>query len=70
MSYTEQQLFSFMAEERPVKVTSISGKVYVGLCFAYSSVTNEIDFGINQPSLEVQDTILYSDEIKSIEYDG
>ena len=57
-----------MAEERPIKVTSTSGKVYVGLCWAYSSVTNEADFGVDEASLEVQDTILYQREIEKIEY--
>ena len=68
MKYTDQQLYEFMADERIVKVTSTSGNVYVGRCFAYSSVTNEEDFGIAEASLEVQDTILYLHEIKKIEY--
>ena len=68
MIYTETQLFDFMAAERPVKVTSTDGTVYTGVCFAYSSVANEVDFGVDAPSLEVQDTVLYLHEIKTIEF--
>ena len=68
MRYTQQQLYDFMASERPVKVISATGKVYTGLCYAYSSATNEEEFGVDAPSLEVQDTALYSYEIQRIEY--
>lgn len=70
MIYTEKQLYGFMSDDRPVKVTTKDGQVFFGKCYAYSAISNEVDFGINQPSIEVQDTILYSDEIRTIEYDG
>ena len=68
MIYTEQQLYDFMDAERPVTVTTVDGGKYTGMCWAYSSVTNEADFGIAEASLEVQDTILYLHEIEKIEY--
>lgn len=66
--YTLKDLFAFMDAKRPVKVTSISGKVYSGMCWAYSDVFNMEEEGIDEPSLEVQDTILYLHEIQKIEY--
>lgn len=67
MIYTEKQLYDFMSDDRPVKVTTKNGKVFVGKCYAYSAIANEMDFGVNQPSIEVQDTILYLSEIEMIE---
>lgn len=68
MKYSEDQLFAFMDARRPVKVTSISGKVYTGMCWAYSSGFNAEEEGIDEPSLEVQDTLLFLHEIQKIEY--
>lgn len=66
--YTVEDLFTFMDERRPVKVTSTSGKEYSGMCWAYSDAFNMEEEGIDEPSLEVQDTILYLHEIQKIEY--
>lgn len=68
MSYTEKQLFDFMDARRPVTVTSVSGNTYTGMCWTYSSVCNQEEHGVDEPSLEVQDTLLYLHEIKKIEY--
>ena len=57
-----------MDEKRPVRVTSKTGKIYTGLCWAYSDVFNMEEDGIDEPSLEVQDTILYLHEIQKIEF--
>lgn len=66
--YTMKDLFAFMDSRLPVKVTSISGKVYSGMCWAYSDVFNMEEDGVDEPSIEVQDTILYLHEIQKIEY--
>ena len=68
MKYSEDQLFAFMDARRPVKVTSVSGKVYTGMCWAYSCGFNMEEEGIDEPSLEVQDTLLFLHEIQKIEY--
>lgn len=68
MSYTEKQLFDFMDARRPVKVTSVRGNVYSGMCWAYSSGYNLEEEGVDEPSLEVQDTLLFLHEIQKIEY--
>ena len=68
MSYTEKRLFDFMDARRPVKVTSVSGNVYFGMCWAYSSGYNLEEEGVDEPSLEVQDTLLFLHEIQKIEY--
>ena len=46
--YTMQDLFAFMDSRRPVKVTSISGKVYSGMCWAYSDVFNMEEEGMEE----------------------
>ena len=68
MSCTEKQLYDFMDAGRAVKVTSVDGKTYTGMCWAYSSVYNQEEYGVDAPSLEVQDTVLYLHEIQKIEY--
>lgn len=68
MAYTEEQLYGFMDARKIVRVTSITGKVYTGMCLAYSSACNQDDFGVDEPSLEVQDTVLYLHEIQRIEF--
>ena len=70
MSYTEKELYEFMDARRPVEVTSVNGNVYTGMCWAYSSVCNAEEEGINEPSLEVQDTVLYLHEIEKISFVG
>ena len=70
MIYTEKELNEFMDSRRPVKVTSINGNVYTGMCWVYSSVCNDEEFGVDDASLEVQDTILYLHEIEKIEFVG
>ena len=68
MKYTEKQLFEFMDAKKPVKVTSVDGDVFTGMCWAYSSVTNDSEFGVSAPSIEIEDTVLYTHEIKTIEF--
>lgn len=68
MKYSEDQLFAFMDARRPVKVTSVSGNVYTGMCWAYSSGFNAEEEDIDEASLEVQDTLLFLHEIQEIEY--
>ena len=66
--YTMKELFSFMDSERPVRVTCTGGKVFEGQCWAYGDVQNEEEYGIGEPSIEVQDTMLFASEIEKIEY--
>ena len=66
--YTMEDLFSFMDARKPVKVTCTDGKVFSGMCWAYSDSFNMEEEGIDEPSLEVQDTILYLHEIQKIEF--
>ena len=66
--YTMEDLFSFMDARKPVKVTCADGKVFSGMCWAYSDAFNMEEEGIDEPSLEVQDTILYLHEIQKIEF--
>ncbi len=68
MKYTQKDLFDFMESEKQVKVTCTDGKTFMGRCWAYSAVQNEEEDGIDEPSLEVQDTMLYLSEIEKIEY--
>ena len=68
MKYTLKDLFDFMESGRYVRVTCTDGKIFRGRCWAYSSIQNMEEDGIDEPSLEVQDTILYLSEIQTIEY--
>lgn len=68
MKYTQKDLFDFMASGKNVKVYSTGGKTYSGKCYAYSSGTNKEEFGVDEPSIEVCDILLYLSEIEKIEY--
>lgn len=68
MKYQLKDLFDFMESGRQVKVTDTDGKTYIGRCWAYSDVQNKEEDGIEEPSIEIQDTILYQSEIQEIEY--
>lgn len=68
MKYSELDLFEFMDSEKNICVTDTDGKKRTGRCWAYSSVFNEVEDGISEPSIEVQDTVLYLHEIEKIEY--
>lgn len=68
MKYCMKDLFDFMESGRVVKVTDTGGKSYTGKCWSYSDVQNNEETGIDEPSIEVQDTILYLSEIQKIEY--
>ena len=68
MSYSLKDLFDFMESGRPVKVTCTDGKVFQGRCWAYSSVTNLEEDGIDEPGLEVGNTMLYLSEISIVDY--
>ena len=68
MKYMEKDLFEFMDAKRPVRVTSKSGRIYTGMCWAYSKGFNEEEDGVSEPSLEVGNTSLYLSEIEIIEY--
>lgn len=68
MRYTQKELFDFMESEKNVRVTCKDGKFFVGRCWAYSAGQNLEEDGIDEPSIEVRDTILYLSEIEQIEY--
>jgi hypothetical protein len=68
MKYTQEELFAFMDARRPIKVTCTDGKTFVGMCWAYSSGHNLEEEGIDEPSIEVRETLLYLHEIEIIEY--
>ena len=68
MKYTMKDLFAFMDAKRLVKVTCTDGKTFTGMCWAYSDVFNMEEEGIDEPSLEVNDTVIYLGEIEKIEY--
>lgn len=68
MKYSEKDLFDFMDSKRPVKVTATNGKVFTGMCWAYSAVFNDEEDGVMEPSLEIGNTALYLSEIEKIEY--
>lgn len=66
--YTMGELFDFMESGRPVRVTCKDSRVFEGPCWAYGDVQNEEEYGIDEPSIEVQDTMIFSSEIKKIEF--
>ena len=66
--YTMEDLLSFMEAIKPVNVTCTDRKVFSGMCWAYSDAFNMEEEGIDEPSLEVEDTILYLHEIQKIEF--
>ena len=68
VEYTMEDLFAFMDSRRPVKVTCTDGKAFYGMCWAYSDVFNMEEEGINEASIEVQDTVIFLHEIQRIEY--
>ena len=68
MKYTQKDLFDFMESGKKVTVVSADGASYTGKLFAYSSGTNLEEFGVDEPSIEVCDTMLYLSEIEKIEY--
>lgn len=63
-----KDLFNFMDTGKTVKVTGKSGETYVGRCWAYGDVQNESDYGVAEPSVEVQDTMIFSSEIEKSEF--
>lgn len=67
-TYTLKDLFAFMDSQRPVKVTCKDGKTFTGMCWVYSAVFNMEEDGIDEPSIEVLDTMIYLSEIEKIEY--
>lgn len=68
MKYTQKDLFAFMESGKKVTVVSTDGETYTGKLFAYSSGTNSEEFGVDEPSLEVCDTMLYLSDVDKIEY--
>ena len=68
MKYTQKELFDFMESGKEVTVVSTGGKSYTRKCFAYSSGTNLEEFGVDEPSIEVCDTMLYLSDVDRIEY--
>ena len=68
MNYSLQDLFNFMESGNVVKATCVDGQILQGRCWAYSSVQNMEEDGINEPSLEIGNTMLYLSEIEHIEY--
>ena len=68
MRYTEEELFDFMDSGRRVRVTCTDGQVFVGRCWAYSSLSNEEDFGIDEATIDIEcGVMLKLSEIESIE---
>ena len=67
-AYTMKDLFLFMDTGRSVRVTCTDGRVFEGRCWTYGDVQNEEEYGIEEPSIEVQDTMLFASEIEKIEY--
>ena len=67
-SYTMEDLFQFMGSKRPARVRCKDGRVFEGRCWAYGDVQNEEDYGVPEPSLEVQDTMVYLGEIEDVEF--
>lgn len=68
MKYTVEEMFAFMESGKRVKVTCDTGEVFSGTCVAYSEATNLEEYGVDEPSIEVQDTILFQRDIQKIEY--
>lgn len=68
MKYSLKDLFDFMESGKQVRVTCTDGKTFTGRCWAYSSVQNLEEDGIDEPSIEVRDTTIYLSEIEKIEY--
>lgn len=68
MKYTQKDLFDFMESGKEVTVISTDGVSYTGKLFAYSSGTNLEEFGIDEPSIEVRDTLLYLSDVDKIDY--
>lgn len=68
MKYTQEELYEFMDSRRPIKVTCTDGEIFSGMCWAYSSGHNLEEEGVDEPSIEVRDTLLYLHEIEKIEY--
>ena len=68
MKYTVEDLFAFMESGKEVKVTCDTGETFSGRCWAYTEATNLEEYGIDEPSIEVQDTVLYLSDIQKIEY--
>lgn len=65
--YTVEDLFRFMEENRAVKVTSVNGNDYSGKCLAYPDSFSCDAGDIDEPCIEVQDTVLLLHEIEKIE---
>ena len=68
MKYSQKDLFDFMESGKQVKVTCTDGKTFAGRCWAYSTVQNMEEDGIDEPSLEIGSTMIYLSEIDKIEY--
>lgn len=68
MKYSQKELFDFMESGREVTVLSTNGKIYSGRCWAYSAGLNLEEFSVDEPSLEVCDTLLYLSDIVRIEF--
>lgn len=68
--YTEQELFSFMDLERPVKVTCTDGSIFKGMCWAYTATRNEVEENISDASLEIGNRMIFLHEIEKIEIDN
>lgn len=66
--HTMEDLFRLMEIGKPVRVRCKDGRVFEGLCWAYGDIQNEEDYGVAEPSLEVQDTMIFLGEIADIEF--
>ena len=68
MKYSMKELFDFMESGKQVKVIGTDGKFFSGRGGAHSDGGNMEEDGIDEPSLEVESTMIYQSEIESIEY--
>ena len=69
MKYTAEDIFLYMESGRIVRVTDVDGRVHLGQCWAYGSVQSECDYGIREPTLDIEGyLILALSEIEKFEY--
>ena len=66
--YTMQDLYKFMESGKSVKVICTDGKCFTGPCWAYSDTFNMEEEGVDEPSIEVQDVVVFLHEVQSIEF--
>ena len=63
--YSEKELFGF--HEKKVRIKTTDGETLEGICWAYGSVQNESDLGVDEASLEIGDFVCFQSDIEKIE---